>query len=136
MVIFCEFEQLFVDVMEVGARPGLEKPAGFAPAGKDILTPEIFSAAYARISRSAKDIGALRKQAREDVKQARESNRSIIFEMGHHSVAEHAVFNFDMIGVSRLALEEIERFRLASYTEKSQRYVTLKGDYLLLLEQG
>lgn len=51
--------------------------------------------------------------------------------MGHHSVAEHAVFNFDIIGVSRLALEEIEQFRLVSYTEKSQRYVTLKGDYVL-----
>lgn len=95
------------------------------------LTPETFSAAYARISRSAKDIISLRREARKDVETARKSNRTIIFEMGHHSVAEHAVFNFDIIGVSRLALEEIEQFRLVSYTEKSQRYVTLKGDYVL-----
>lgn len=95
------------------------------------LTPETFSAAYARISRSSKDVTALRKAAREDVNKARRSNQRIIFSMGHHSVAEHAVFNFDIIGVSRLALEEIEKFRLVSYTEKSQRYVTLKGDYLL-----
>jgi flavin-dependent thymidylate synthase len=54
--------------------------------------------------------------------------------MGHHSVAEHAVFNFDVIGVSRLALEEMEKFRLVSYTEKSQRYVTLEGDYVLPAE--
>ncbi|MCK4766130.1 MAG: FAD-dependent thymidylate synthase [Candidatus Aminicenantes bacterium] len=99
-------------------------------ADKDILTPEIFSSAYARISRSAEDITTLRKIAGHDVKKARASNRTIIFGMGHHSVAEHAVFNFDIIGVSRLALEEIESFRLASYTEKSQRYVTLKGDYV------
>ncbi|MCX6580389.1 MAG: FAD-dependent thymidylate synthase [Candidatus Aminicenantes bacterium] len=98
------------------------------------LTPETFSAAYARISRSAKDIVTLRREARKDVETARKSNRTIIFEMGHHSVAEHAVFNFDIIGVSRLALEEIEQFRLVSYTEKSQRYVTLKGDYVLPAE--
>ena len=96
---------------------------------KMVLTPEIFSAAYARISRSSKDITTLRNLAREDVEKARGSNKKIIFEMGHHSVAEHAVFNFDVIGVSRLALEEIEKFRLVSYTEKSQRYVILKGDF-------
>ncbi|MGE5342767.1 MAG: FAD-dependent thymidylate synthase [Candidatus Omnitrophota bacterium] len=95
------------------------------------LTPETISAAYARISRSSKDVTSLRKEAREDVKTARKSNHRIIFDMSHHSVAEHAVFNFDIIGVSRLALEEIEKFRLVSYTEKSQRYVTLNGDYVL-----
>jgi flavin-dependent thymidylate synthase len=99
--------------------------------GQEALTPETFSAAYARISRSAEDITALRRQARVDVKKARKSNQKIIFKMGHHSVAEHAVFNWDIIGISRLALEEIEQFRLVSYTEKSQRYVTLEGDYLL-----
>jgi flavin-dependent thymidylate synthase len=100
----------------------------------DTLTPETFSAAYARISRSSDDITTLRKKARQDVEKARKSNKTIIFEMGHHSVAEHAVFNFDIIGISRLALEEIEKFRLASYTEKSQRYVTLRGDYVLPVE--
>ncbi len=97
----------------------------------EILTPEIFSAAYARISRSKKSVTELRKQARDDVSKARKSNQNIIFGMGHHSVAEHAVFNFDLIDVSRLALEEIEKFRLVSYTEKSQRYVTLDGDFVL-----
>lgn len=97
---------------------------------KEVLTPEIFSAAYARISRSSKDVTSLRKQAKKDIEKARKSNKTIIFKMGHHSVAEHAVFNFDIIGVSRLAIEEIEKFRLCSYTEKSQRYVTLNGDYI------
>ena len=101
------------------------------PSEGEPLTPEILSAAYARISRSGEDIPTLRKQARQDVYQARKSNKAIIFKMGHHSVAEHAVFNFDIMGVSRLALEEIEKFRLVSYTEKSQRYVTLEGDYVL-----
>ncbi len=95
------------------------------------LTPETLSAAYARISRSPLDIVRLRRNARRDVARARASNRTIIFDMGHHSVAEHAVFNFDIMAVSRLALEEIEQFRLASYTEKSQRYVTLAGDFVV-----
>lgn len=96
-----------------------------------ILTPETISAAYARISRSPKSVEELRKKAREEVAKARKSNRRIIFEMGHHSVAEHAVFNFDIIGISRRAVEELEKFRLCSYTEKSQRYVTLKGDFII-----
>ena len=51
--------------------------------------------------------------------------------MGHHSVAEHAVFNFDIMDISRLLTEEIEKFRLCSYTEKSQRYIKLKGDFVV-----
>lgn len=95
------------------------------------LTPETISAAYARISRSPKPVTRLREEARRAVEQARRSNRKIIFDMGHHSIAEHAVFNFDIIGISRLAVEELEAYRLCSYTEKSQRYVTLRGDHVL-----
>lgn len=99
---------------------------------KDIvLTPESISAAYARISRSPKPVDKLRQESSKEVAKARRSNRTIIFEMGHHSIAEHAVFNFDIIGISRLAVEELEKFRLCSYTEKSQRYVTLQGDFVI-----
>jgi len=95
------------------------------------VTPETLSAAYARISRYPARVSELRGKARVEVDKARMSNRTIIFEMGHHSVAEHAVFNFDVIGISRLAVESLQSFRLASYTEKSQRYITLKDDYVL-----
>jgi flavin-dependent thymidylate synthase len=95
------------------------------------VTPEVISAAYARISRDPRSIEEIRKEARQEVEKARKSNSTIIFKMGHHSVAEHAVFNFDIVGVSRLAMEEVEKFRLASYTEKSQRYITLDKDYVL-----
>jgi flavin-dependent thymidylate synthase len=104
------------------------------PQGCKHFTPETLSAAYARISRSPLSIDQLRKKACLDVEKARKSNQKIIFEMGHHSVAEHAVFNFDIMGVSRLALEEIEKFRLVSFTEKSQRYVTLDGDFISPVE--
>jgi len=98
---------------------------------RDDITPETLSAAYARISRDPRPADVLRAVARSEVQRARRSNRNIIFNMGHHSVAEHAVFNFDIIGASRLALEELERFRLCSFTEKSQRYISLRGDYVL-----
>ncbi|MFZ1037327.1 MAG: FAD-dependent thymidylate synthase [Smithella sp.] len=95
------------------------------------LTPETISAAYARISRSPKPVNELREIAREEVEKARSSNRNIVFEMGHSSVAEHAVFNIDVIGVSRLLVEEIEKFRLCSFTEKSQRYVLFNKDFVI-----
>jgi flavin-dependent thymidylate synthase len=98
---------------------------------RDDVTPETLSAAYARISRDPRPAHELRAAARQEVERARRSNQTIIFKMGHHSVAEHAVFNFDIIGVSRLALEEIEKFRLCSYTEKSQRYITLGDDFVI-----
>jgi flavin-dependent thymidylate synthase len=101
---------------------------------REDATPETLSASYARISRDPRPIDELRRAAREEVGRARKSNRNIIFKMGHHSVAEHAVFNFDLIGVSRLAIEDIERFRLCSFTEKSQRYITLGEDFVVPVE--
>ena len=101
---------------------------------RDDVTPETLAASYARISRDARPADELRAAARAEVERARRSNQTIIFKMGHHSVAEHAVFNFDIIGASRLAIEEIERFRLCSFTEKSQRYVTLGEDFVVPAE--
>jgi len=101
-------------------------------AGKrEDITPEVLSAAYARISRDSRAINEIRQSARQEVEKSRKSNSTIIFKMGHHSVAEHAVFNFDILGVSRFAMEELEKFRLCSYTEKSQRYITLHDDVIV-----
>ncbi len=94
----------------------------------EAVTPEVISAAYARISRDPRNVAALRKDARGAVEKARKSNERIVFGLGHASVAEHAVVNLDLTGLSRLAVEELERFRLASYTEKSQRYIRLGRD--------
>jgi len=97
----------------------------------DSVTPEVISAAYARISRDPRSVDTLRRESREEVERARKSNRTIVFGLGHSSVAEHAVFNFDVMQISRLAVEEIESFRLASYTEKSQRYIKLGKDLVV-----
>jgi flavin-dependent thymidylate synthase len=98
---------------------------------RDNLTPETISAAYARISRNPKPVNELREIARQEVDRARKSNQNIIFGLGHSSVAEHATFNFDIIGASRFAVETIEHFRLASYTEKSQRYILFEDDFIV-----
>lgn len=101
-----------------------------ASPGAEHFTPETVSAAYARISRNPAPVNELRAAARREVEKARRSNQSIVFDMGHSSIAEHAVFNIDVLGVSRLLVEEIEKFRLCSYTEKSQRYVLLQDDFV------
>ncbi len=114
-----------VDVDELG------KVADAVRAVGAVLTPETLSAAYARISKHDEDVDVLRGRAVEDVEKVRASNENIVFEQGHASIAEHAVFNVDVMGVSRLAIEELEAQRIASYTEKSQRYVRLGEDYII-----
>lgn len=98
---------------------------------REQLTPETIAAAYARISRDERRVDELRALALKEVEKARQSNRNIVFGMGHSSIAEHVVFNLDILNVSRLLVEKLERSRLASYTEKSQRYVLLQDDFVI-----
>ncbi|MBU7014165.1 MAG: FAD-dependent thymidylate synthase [Theionarchaea archaeon] len=48
-------------------------------------------------------------------------------EKGHVSVIEHASFTFSLEGISRACSHQLVRHRLASYTQQSQRYVTLES---------
>lgn len=41
---------------------------------------------------------------------------------GHQSILEHIVFTFQIEGISRVALAQLTRHRLASYDVESQRY--------------
>ncbi|MBN2420854.1 FAD-dependent thymidylate synthase [Candidatus Woesearchaeota archaeon] len=95
------------------------------------LGPETIAASYARISRDPRKIPELREDARRDVKASRQTNQAVIFSMGHKSIAEHAFFNFDIMGLSRTAVEALEEKRLQAYTEKSQRYITMEGDFVI-----
>ena len=96
-----------------------------------VSTPETISAAYARISRDPSPVTELRRESSREVESARRSNRRIVFGYGHGSVAEHAVFNLDVLDISRLAVEALQSFRLASFTEKSQRYIRIGQDWHL-----
>jgi len=50
----------------------------------------------------------------------------MLSEMGHDSPIEHASFTFAIEGVSRSLLAQLTRHRIASYSVKSQRYVSEK----------
>ena len=49
-----------------------------------------------------------------------------LYEAGHHSVFEHASATFRVRGVSRACSHQLVRHRLASYSQRSQRYVREK----------
>lgn len=51
---------------------------------------------------------------------------SRIVGMGHHSVIEHAVFTFSVEGVSRALTHQLVRHRVASFSQQSQRYVSME----------
>ena len=53
---------------------------------------------------------------------------------GHESVLEHAVFTFRVEGLSRAALAQLTRHRLASFSVQSQRYVRIRGIDLVMPE--
>lgn len=55
-------------------------------------------------------------------------------EAGHESVLEHAVFTFRVEGLSRAALAQLTRHRLASFDVQSQRYVRIHGVDLVIPE--
>jgi thymidylate synthase (FAD) len=52
--------------------------------------------------------------------------------MGHHSIIEHAYYTFSLEGVSRAMTHQLVRHRLASFSQQSQRYVSLlTPDYVM-----
>jgi len=97
-------------------------------------TPETISAAAAKTSRSEENLPTLRANAIKDIEAARKTNTNVVFGLGHESVAEHAYFNFDLVDVSRAVVNWVEEQRLASFTEKSMRYVKFGNDFLMPVE--
>jgi thymidylate synthase (FAD) len=52
-----------------------------------------------------------------------------VLDSGHHSTIEHCQFVFSISGVSRACTHQMVRHRHMSFCEKSQRYVTEKGQF-------
>jgi thymidylate synthase (FAD) len=48
-----------------------------------------------------------------------------VVSIGHHSVIEHAYYTFSIEGVSRTMTHQLVRHRMASFSQQSQRYVSL-----------
>ena len=62
-------------------------------------------------------------------------NRKIVSQClasGHHSVIEHMNFTFKIEGVSRALTHQLVRHRIASYSQRSQRYCSEEGTKMVV----
>ncbi|AEH24398.1 FAD-dependent thymidylate synthase [Pyrococcus yayanosii] len=66
---------------------------------------------------------AFERMSREDV----ERHLPRILGYGHESILEHAVLTFAIEGCSRVCTHQLVRHRIASYTQRSQRYIVEDG---------
>lgn len=84
--------------------------------------PEKLVAQAAKLCYSASDVEAIGEKLTPE--KIAEFVRRLIA-LGHWSALEHASFTFGVEGVSRALTHQLVRHRLASYSQQSQRYVTL-----------
>lgn len=74
----------------------------------------------AKLCYSSADIEALRDKV---TPEEAEKFLNMILGLGHGSVLEHSTITFGIEGVSRALTHQLVRHRIASYSQKSQRYV-------------
>ncbi len=86
--------------------------------------PELTVFTAARVCYSSKELSTL---AREGRGTSPASLLKRVRTMGHLSVFEHASFTFGIEGVSRAMTHQLVRHRIASYSQRSQRYVDEEG---------
>ena len=85
--------------------------------------PEMIAALAAKLCYSGAELSDLQKKV---------SSADFIQKligMGHFSVFEHISFSFGIEGVSRALTHQLVRHRLASYSQKSQRYVKAGAEF-------
>jgi len=88
--------------------------------------PELAVALAARLCYSPVSIGDLReKLSGSDIRGFLEK----ILSLGHLSVLEHASFTFGIEGISRVTTHQLVRHRIASFSQQSQRYVSHKDKF-------
>jgi len=83
--------------------------------------PEQVVAAAARLCYADSSIGQLLGQTPEQAARLLQK----ILGLGHFSVLEHASFTFGIEEISRACSHQLVRHRLASFSQQSQRYVSL-----------
>lgn len=86
--------------------------------------PEKVIATAAKLCYSSSDISSL-KDGLTDEKT--ETFINMLASIGHESPMEHVSFTFGIEGVSRACTHQLVRHRIASYSQKSQRYVNEDG---------
>lgn len=91
--------------------------------------PEKVIASAAKLCYSSSDIETLMNGL---TPEKIESFIKMLAELGHQSPLEHCSFTFGIEGVSRSLSHQLVRHRIASYSQKSQRYVTEgKFEYII-----
>lgn len=91
--------------------------------------PDILAGTATRACWSKKS--AIRLHETENRKKLRDSLEKAI-RRGHNSVMEHASFTFAIEGISRVCSHQLVRHRMASYSQQSQRHVSIrKADYVI-----
>ncbi|HPY85806.1 MAG TPA: FAD-dependent thymidylate synthase [Ruminococcus flavefaciens] len=86
--------------------------------------PEKIVATAAKLCYSSSDISSLKEGLTEDKTR---SFIEMLASIGHESVFEHVSFTFGIEGISRACSHQLVRHRIASYSQKSQRYVNENG---------
>ena len=86
--------------------------------------PEKVIATAAKLCYSSSDITSLRDGLTDD--KVRDFIDMLV-SIGHESTVEHVSFTFGIEGVSRACTHQLVRHRIASYSQKSQRYVNENG---------
>ncbi len=81
-------------------------------------------ATAAKLCYSSSDIESLRDGLTDEKV---ESFIDMLVSIGHESVVEHVSFTFGVEGISRACSHQLVRHRIASYSQKSQRYVSENG---------
>lgn len=81
-------------------------------------------ATAAKLCYSSSDIESLRDGLTDE---KIESFIDMLVSIGHESVLEHVSFTFGIEGISRACSHQLVRHRIASYSQKSQRYVNENG---------
>lgn len=82
--------------------------------------PERTAATAAKLCYSSSDISSLYDGL---TPEKTDSYIDMLVSIGHESVMEHVSFTFGIEGISRACSHQLVRHRIASYSQKSQRYV-------------
>ena len=86
--------------------------------------PEKLVATAAKLCYSSSDVDSLMDGLTDEKV---ESFVDMLASIGHESPMEHASFTFAIEGISRACSHQLVRHRIASYSQKSQRYVNENG---------
>ncbi len=86
--------------------------------------PEKYIAAAAKLCYASADVDTLL-DGLDEKKTA--DFLTMLTSIGHESPIEHVSFTFAVEGISRACSHQLVRHRIASYSQQSQRYVSMKG---------